>query len=189
VLTFLSAADAALFRLINGQGQNLFFDWLMPFMTDFKNLFLVLVAFGVWLLWKERKAGLIFLAFAGLTVMITDQLSSRVLKDLIGRVRPCHVLENVRMLTDCNSSFSFPSSHAMNIFAGAWFLAHPLGRAAPVFFGIALIVAYSRVYIGVHYPFDVIGGAALGVLIAWPLRLLKDEVVARSHLPNDGGDR
>jgi membrane-associated phospholipid phosphatase len=61
-------------------------------------------------------------------------------------------------------------------------LAQPLGRAAPVFFGIAAIVAYSRVYIGIHYPFDVLGGAAIGLLIAWPLRRLKDEVVARFHL-------
>jgi membrane-associated phospholipid phosphatase len=70
----------------------------------------------------------------------------------------------------------------VNIFAAAWFLAQPLGRAAPVFFGIAAIVAYSRVYIGIHYPFDVVGGAAIGLLIAWPMRRLKDKVVARFHL-------
>jgi len=182
VPTFLFAADAALFRLINGQGQNSFFDWFMPFMTELKNFTYVLIALGFWLLWKERKAGLVFLLFLGLTLTITDQFSSKILKEIIGRVRPCHVLENVHMLTDCNTSYSFPSSHAVNIFAAAWFLAQPLGRAAPVFFGIAGIVAYSRVYIGIHYPFDVLGGAAIGLLIAWPLRRLKDKVVTRFHL-------
>jgi undecaprenyl-diphosphatase len=186
-ICLLSAADAALFRLINGQGQNLLFDWFMPFMTELKNFTFALIALGIWILWKERKAGLIFLLFTGLTLTITDQLSSQVLKEIIGRVRPCHVLENVHMLTDCNTSYSFPSSHAVNIFAAAWFLAQPLGRAAPVFFGIAVIVAYSRVYIGIHYPFDVMGGAAIGLLIAWPLRRLKDEVVARFHLQRDDG--
>jgi undecaprenyl-diphosphatase len=182
VPNFLSAADAALFRLINGQGQNLFFDWLMPFVTELKNFTFVLIALGLWILWKERKAGIVFLIFTGVTLTITDQLSSQVLKEIIGRVRPCHVLENVRMLTDCNTSYSFPSSHAVNIFAAAWFLAQPLGKAAPVSFGIAAIVAYSRVYIGIHYPLDVIGGAAIGLLVAWPLRRLKDEVVARFNL-------
>jgi undecaprenyl-diphosphatase len=182
----LAAVDTALFRLINGQGQNPFFDWFMPFMTDLKNFTLVLIALGLWILWKERKSGLIFLLFIGLTLTITDQLSSHVLKDIFGRVRPCHVLQNVHMLTDCNTSYAFPSSHAVNIFAAAWFLARPLGRAAPVFFGIAAIVAYSRIYIGIHYPFDVVGGAAIGLLIAWPLRRLKDQVVARFHLQNSG---
>jgi undecaprenyl-diphosphatase len=182
VLTFLTAADAALFRLINGQGQNSFFDWFMPFMTELKNFTYVLIALGIWILWKERKAGLVFLLFLGLTLTITDQFSSKVLKEFIGRVRPCHILENVHLLTDCNTSYSFPSSHAVNIFAAAWFLARPLRRAAPVFFGIAAIVAYSRVYIGIHYPLDVLGGAVIGLLIAWPLRRLKDEVVARFHL-------
>jgi undecaprenyl-diphosphatase len=181
VPNFLFAADAALFRLINEQGQNPLFDWFMPFMTELRNFTYVLIALGVWILWKERKAGAVFLVFVGLTLAITDQLSSKLLKEIVGRVRPCHILENVRMLTDCNTSYSFPSSHAVNIFAAAWFLAQPLGRAAPVFFAIAAVVAYSRVYIGIHYPLDVLGGAAIGLLIAWPLRRLKDEVVARFH--------
>jgi undecaprenyl-diphosphatase len=189
VFSFLSSQDTALFYLVNGYGQNLFFDWFMPFMTELKNFTYILIALGIWILWKERKAGLIFLLFTGLTLTITDQLSSHVLKEIIGRVRPCHVLENVQMLTDCNTSYSFPSSHAVNIFAAALFLAQPLGRAAPVFFGIAAIVAYSRVYIGIHYPFDVLGGAAIGLLIAWPLRRLKDEVVARFHLQSTARKR
>jgi len=187
VPTFLNAADAALFRLINSQGQNSFFDWFMPFMTELRNFTYVLIALGFWILWKERKAGLLFLLFLGVTLTITDQFSSKILKEIIGRVRPCHVLENVHMLTDCNMSYSFPSSHAVNIFAAAWFLAQPLGRAAPAFLGIAVIVAYSRVYIGIHYPFDVLGGAAIGLLIAWPLRRVKDKVVTRFHLQGEKG--
>jgi undecaprenyl-diphosphatase len=148
-------------------------------MTELRNFTYVLIALGIWILWRERKAGLIFLVFIGLTLTITDQFSSHILKEMIGRVRPCHVLENVHMLTDCNTSYSFPSSHAVNIFAAAFFLAQPLRRSAPAFYALAAVVAYSRIYIGIHYPLDVLGGAALGLLIAWPMRRLKDWMVNR----------
>jgi len=85
-------------------------------------------------------------------------------------------------LTDCNTSYSFPSSHAVNIFAAAYFLSQPFKRLVPLFFGIAAIVAYSRIYIGIHYPLDVIGGAGIGLLIAWPMRRLKDEVLTWLHI-------
>jgi undecaprenyl-diphosphatase len=179
MISVLSSWDITLFRLINGQGPNYFLDWFMPFMTDLKNFRYVLPVLVVWVLVREKKAGIVFLVFIGLTLAITDPFSSRLLKDWLGRVRPCHVLEEVRLLTDCNTSYSFPSSHAVNIFAAAFFLSQPLKKLSPLFFGIAGIVGYSRIYIGIHYPLDVIGGAAIGLLIAWPMRWLKDQVVAR----------
>jgi len=174
--------DTILFHLINQAGQNSFFDWFMPFMTDLKNFTYILGVLGVYILWRERKAGLVFLVFLGLTLAITDPVSSRLLKEWVGRIRPCQVLQGVRLLTDCNTSYSFPSSHAVNIFAAAYFLSQPFRRLAPLFFFIAAIVAYSRVYIGIHYPLDVIGGAAIGLLIAWPMGRLKDRVLTRLHI-------
>jgi undecaprenyl-diphosphatase len=179
MISVLSSWDITLFRLINGQGPNYFLDWFMPFMTDLKNFRYVLPVLVVWVLVREKKAGIVFLVFIGLTLAITDPFSSCLLKDWLGRVRPCHVLEEVRLLTDCNTSYSFPSSHAVNIFAAAFFLSQPLKKLSPLFFGIAGIVGYSRIYIGIHYPLDVIGGAAIGLLIAWPMRWLKDQVMAR----------
>jgi undecaprenyl-diphosphatase len=180
--SWLQSLDTGLFGLINRGGQNSFFDWFMPFMTDLKNFTYVLVLMGVLVLWRERKAGLVFLVFVGLTLAITDPLASRVLKEWIGRIRPCQVLPGVRLLTDCNTSYSFPSSHAVNIFAAAYFLSQPFKKLAPLFFGIAAIVSYSRIYIGIHYPLDVIGGAAIGLLIAWPMRRVKDEVLTRLRI-------
>jgi undecaprenyl-diphosphatase len=177
--SLLSSWDITFFRLINTQGQNYFLDWFMPFMTDLKNFTYVLLALGIWILYKERKAGIIFLVFVGITLAITDQFSSHWLKLWVGRIRPCQVLEEVRLLTDCNTSYSFPSSHAVNIFAAALFLSQPLKKLSPLFFGIAGLVGYSRIYIGIHYPLDVIGGAAIGLLIAWPMRWLKDQAVVR----------
>ncbi len=175
----LRSLDVTLFLLINRGSQNSFFDWFMPFMTDLKNFVYVLLALGIWVLVKERKEGLIFLIFVALTLAITDQFSSHLLKEWVGRIRPCAVLPDVHLLTACNTSYSFPSSHAVNIFAGAFFLSQPFRRLTPLFYGIAAVVAYSRVYIGIHYPMDVIGGAGIGLLIAWPMRWLKDRAVAR----------
>jgi undecaprenyl-diphosphatase len=175
--SFLQSMDAALFQLINRGSQNSFFDWLMPFMTDLKNFTYVLVALGLWILVRERKAGFFFLVFLGVTLAVTDQFSSHLLKGWIGRARPCAVLQNVHLLTDCNTSFSFPSSHAVNMFAAAFFLSQPFRRVSPLIYGIAALVGYSRVYLGIHYPLDVVGGAGIGLLIAWPMRWLKDQVV------------
>jgi len=180
--SWLESLDKGLFALINQGGQNSFFDWFMPFMTNLKNFTYVLILIGVWILWREGKTGLVFLVFVGLTLAITDPFSSRLLKEWIGRIRPCRVLQGVRLLTDCNTSYSFPSSHAVNIFAAAYFFSQPVSRLAPLIFFIAAMVGYSRIYIGIHYPLDVIGGAAIGLLIAWPMRRLKDRALARLHL-------
>ena len=182
--------DITLFRLINQAGQNSFFDWFMPFMTELKNFNYILVVLGGYILWRERKRGLVFLVFVGLTLAITDPFSSRFLKEWVGRIRPCQVLEEVRLLAECTTFYSFPSSHAVNIFAAAFFLAQMFRRLAPLVFGIAAVVGYSRIYIGVHYPLDVIGGAAMGLLIAWPMRRLKDMALARLNLsPFKNGER
>jgi len=183
MISFLRTTDIFLFHLINGKGQNSFFDWFMPFMTNLNNFIYVLAALVLWILWRERKGGVVFVVFVGILLTITDLFSSFELKDWVGRVRPCHVLESARLLTDCNNSYSFPSSHAVNIFAAAFFLSQPLKRLSLLFYGIAGVVGYSRVYIGIHYPLDVIGGAAIGLLIAWPMRWLKDRVLARWILP------
>jgi undecaprenyl-diphosphatase len=179
MIIFLQSLDRALFFLINEEGQNSFFDWFMPFMTNLDNFVYVLVALGVWILWRRGKAGMIFLVFIGLTLAMTDSFSSHVLKNWIGRIRPCQVLPGVHMLTDCNSSFSFPSSHAVNIFAAAFFLGRLWRRFAWPIYSIAAVVGYSRVYMGIHYPLDVIGGAGIGVLIAWPMFRLEEKVAAR----------
>jgi undecaprenyl-diphosphatase len=177
--SWISSLDTFLFQLINRGGENSFFDVFMPFMSELRNFIFVLALLGGWILWKERKAGLIFLIFIALTLAVTDLFSSFLLKEWVGRIRPCQILPEVHLLTECNTSYSFPSSHAVNIFAAAYFLSQPFRRLTPVFYGIAGLVGYSRVYLGIHYPLDVMGGAAIGILIAWPMRRLKDQVLER----------
>jgi len=189
MISWATHLDTSLLYLINRGGENFFFDLLMPFMSDLSNFHYPLALLAGWILWKERKAGLALLIFIALTLAITDSFSSRLLKEWVGRIRPCQVLSGVRLLTDCNTSYSFPSSHAVNIFAAAYFLSQPFGRLAPVLYGFAAVVAYSRVYLGLHYPFDVAGGAGIGILIAWPMRRLKDRALERLGWAGQGGAR
>ncbi|HKJ87416.1 MAG TPA: phosphatase PAP2 family protein, partial [Gammaproteobacteria bacterium] len=100
-------------------------------------------------------------------------LLSGVVKDLVARPRPCDALEGVRMLVGCGGAFSFPSAHASNIFAAMVPLAVRVKRAWPAFIALAFTVAYSRVYVGAHYPSDVLAGTVLGTAVAVGFLLLE----------------
>jgi undecaprenyl-diphosphatase len=100
------------------------------------------------------------------------QLISYGLKQALGRERPSEVYALPKPLVHAPHDGSFPSGHATVSFACATLLAFYAPRAAPAFFLLAAAIAWSRVYVGVHYPLDVLGGAVLGVLIAIALRWL-----------------
>jgi undecaprenyl-diphosphatase len=108
------------------------------------------------------------LALAG----VSDFLSSHVIKEIFDRPRPCRdpvMAHHIRMLAQrCGMNGSFISSHASNHFAAAMFISgtmRPLGRGWSLFFVWAAVIAYAQVYVGVHYPSDVICGAIFGCLL------------------------
>ncbi|MBI5640710.1 MAG: glycosyltransferase family 39 protein [Nitrospirae bacterium] len=161
----LPEIDTALFFVVNKGLQNSFFDILMPFVTgNAKLLFLPLV---IWTFFRDRRDILTVLSVSIVAVAFADGLG-HVIKILVARVRPCNALEDVRTLVGCGSSFSMPSNHAINGFGFAmafWFLRKDVVR--PFFVLVAVMVGFSRVYVGVHYPFDVLAGAVLGTGAAW----------------------
>lgn len=166
--------DEWLFRLLNGAWTNSVFDAAMPFVTDLNKqpwLIAIVAALMVWALWRGGVRGRQAVAVAILTIVVMDQFSSFVLKDLFLRPRPCHELTDVRLLVPCGGGKAFPSSHAVNTFAGALVLGFFYPRALWYLIGYAVLVAYSRVYVGVHYPLDVLGGAVIGLtgasVIVW----------------------
>jgi undecaprenyl-diphosphatase len=88
------------------------------------------------------------------------------IKPGVGRLRPCHELENVRLLVSCGGKHGFPSNHATNTFAAAVTFAFFYRRYAAIFFALSFLVGFSRIVVGVHYPGDVLGGFLLGGAIA-----------------------
>jgi undecaprenyl-diphosphatase len=178
--------DRSLFYFCNQGLRNWLFDIILPFLTDLnrKPAALVVVAI-LWLmlLIKGGKAGRIAALLLIPTIVLSDQLTSSFLKYMIERPRPCHVLTNVHLLVGCGSGYSFPSSHAVNNFAGAIVLAYFMPRWTWAFFTFAAVVAFSRVYVGVHYPSDVAGGAvlglAIGALVIVAFRLIEEWIMIR----------
>lgn len=157
--------DIAIFRLVNTGMTSPFLDTVMTFMTNKMNFTgaVIVAAALIWILGKRQdRVGLVVLVL----LVLTADLFSNAMKHLVMRMRPCIELEGVRLLVGCGRSFSMTSSHAANIFAAMVFLTARYRKLWPVFMSIAIVVAYSRVYVGVHYPSDVIVGALLGTFLA-----------------------
>lgn len=157
--------DTGLFLTINGALTSPFLDALMPFITEKSNFIVVILAVVAVMVARGRKKDLRTLILLIVVVLISDLLSTT-FKNIFLRVRPCHAIEGVRLLVGCGGSYSFPSGHATNIFAAMVFLSARYRRLLPFFLVVAASVAYSRVYVGVHYPIDVAAGAVLGTVVA-----------------------
>lgn len=139
----------------------------MGFVTNKKNFIVPGAAAGLFVLAKYKKDGLAFLLTLGIMVGVGDAFAGHVLKPLVGRVRPCHVLDVLKHVDNCSNSLSFPSNHAVNAFIVATLAGLHFRQSAPYLFVLACLVAISRVYLGQHYPTDVIGGAICGTVIGY----------------------
>lgn len=166
--------DADLFLIINQDMANICFDWLMPLLRNpytWAPLYLFILIFSIK---TYKKRGIIMMVFLLLTFGAADFLSASVIKPVVKRVRPCNELtlqgEMVSRIR-CGSGYSFPSSHASNHFAIALFLIMVYRNRWKAILWFALIwafaVSFAQIYVGVHYPIDVICGAILGSLIGY----------------------
>jgi len=167
----LLALDAWIFHLINRSLQNPLFDLVMPILSN-KRYFLLpaLVVVLMLLVWGGRRMWVV--VAVALAALVLADLGTNLIKAALQRTRPCHVIPDVHLLAGCTRSFSLPSNHASNMFALAavgW-LAFRRWRWALTL--LAVGVAYSRVYLGVHYPADVLAGALWGGALGWGLTAL-----------------
>ena len=138
---------------------------IMLFITKLGDKGLVWIVIGVVLLFprKTRRAALLSLV----SLLCAHLLCNEVLKDYVGRIRPYEVIQGLNILIGAPADYSFPSGHAMTSFAAAivYFRHQPRRLGVPML-TLACLIAFSRLYIGVHYPSDVIIGAILGTIIA-----------------------
>jgi len=166
--------DEWLLVKMNNDWGNSYFDRLLPLFRETIFWFPLYLFVFMWVIMKFRIQGLWWVAGLLLTAALSDLLSSQVIKVLIFRTRPCQDAEVGNMIrfiiNYCPKSSSFTSSHATTHFGQAMFyfitLRH-VSRWWMLAFGWAFAIMYTQVYVGVHYPSDVMCGALLGCIIGW----------------------
>jgi undecaprenyl-diphosphatase len=126
----------------------------------------LLALIAVLLLLRGRR-GAIAVVVLALTIAAADQLSSHVLKPVFRRARPSVSLHDTKPLFGVRTSWSFPSTHASNFFSAAPVIAAAVPQAAIAAYALAALVSLSRIYVGDHYPSDVLGGAILGLFLGF----------------------
>ena len=176
LLSWVASGDRWLLLKINRDWTAPSLDAIMPVLTDLHRVPWFLYGVGpamlaLWL-WQGKKRALRVLIVAAIAMGVGDFVSHRILKPNFARLRPDRAGVAVNLRAPARGTWSFPSNHAVNAGAAAAVLSVAYPGGAYAFAGIAVLIAYSRVYVGAHYPGDVIGGLALGVLLGWPWALL-----------------
>jgi len=169
---YLIELDKSLFLGINQGLSNPFFDFLMPVLRNpytWAPLYLFILIFSIK---NYRKRGFILVLFFLMSFGLGDFFSASVIKPGVMRVRPCNDMqfkEQVKVRVRCGSGYSMPSSHATNHFAMGVFLLMVFRRKWKPIVWLALAwaisISFAQIYVGVHYPGDILVGSILGILI------------------------
>lgn len=171
MLDKIFAIDQEFFLYLNNLGTEQY-DSFFIFFTNAQTWYIGYAVLLIFLIYKYKSKSIAYIATIVLAIALTDQLCSGILKPWVGRLRPCHQEQLnglFRLLVPCSGKFSFCSSHSGNSFALATtiFLIFKNQQKYlwPLFIWASL-VAYSRVYVGVHFPFDIFCGGLIGVVMA-----------------------
>lgn len=164
--------DKEWFAAINQGLSNPFFDWLLPILRNmftWAPLYLFIIVFSIR---TYKKEGVIMILAILINFGISDWASSSLIKKSVERIRPCNDIElreDIIVRVRCGSGYSFTSSHATNHFAMAVMLSFLFYRRWKHVVWLSLVwaaaIGFSQIYVGVHYPGDVLAGALLGSAI------------------------
>jgi undecaprenyl-diphosphatase len=188
-LSRLNEIDSTLFLLLNGM-HNQFFDYVMFWASNRW----IWIPFYAWLLFRIYKLfgkkTITVIVLTALLITASDQLSSNVIKNVVQRPRPCHEASlegKVHLVNNyCGGPFGFVSSHAANCFALLSFLfllVRSRDRLLMLLLAAwAILVSYSRIYLGAHYPGDVICGAMLGFILGTIFSIIYFKTQKKLHV-------
>lgn len=163
----LSKLDLSALYFVNHGWSTPSLDAFFSFVTEQRNYALPAGLLAVYLWTKRGLRGRLCLLALLLGVAVTDPLSSRLIKPLVHRVRPCAAVPGVLTPHGDRGTFSFPSSHAVNIASAALIVGLSFPAWALPALVLALLVGLSRVYLGLHYPSDVLAGYLFGAALGW----------------------
>lgn len=158
-LTYIAAVDQSVFLDINRNIANSVFDAVFPGLREFTYIFwLLLIVY----FWTRNERELALLMGAGI---IAGAMLTYPLKFIIDRARPYDQIESTRLLTPSESDPSFPSGHTEMSFLAATIVSRFHPEYSRYLYSFSFIVGLSRIYVGVHFPMDVVGGVLVGVII------------------------
>lgn len=178
-MNIIQELDFMVLNYIREHLRNGFLDNVMPIVTMLGNMgiFWVAVALIISAKAKYRRCSITMLAGMVIGVII----GNLIIKNIIQRDRPCWINEIENMLIANPQDFSFPSGHTMSSFIAATILFHYDKRLGIPSFGAAILIAFSRLYLYVHFPSDIIGGALLGIVIACMTISATDRYIFDKH--------
>lgn len=159
----LSSVDHALFLFVNQLPHSPGLDALALAISGIGNAGAIWIVFALYLFFREERRGWAFFAPFFVAGLVAATASELVLKPFVARLRPAmFVIQTIVVGEDIPRSFSFPSTHATLAWALATVIAKEDPRLGRISCALAVLISFSRVYLGMHYPLDVIVGAALG---------------------------
>lgn len=182
MLEQLKQIDQQLFLFLNSKHTPIV-DQLMSYASGNKIWIPFYVFLLYWIFQKNKlKKFLYSIVAISITIALADQISVKLFKNVFMRYRPCHNMELsglVHLVHNCGGQYGFVSSHASNVFGLAVLLSliFKNSKITIILLGWASLVSYSRIYLGVHYPLDILGGAILGMVIGYFIYFVSNKII------------